>query len=331
MATPHLHTSVKFPSPDYQFDLNSTFCCMGSCFSDHLTDFLVRTKFDVSDNPAGITYNPWSISYTLSKVLDDYTYKMNDLIAADELFHSLDHHGSFSNPDPQKVITNIHTRQHTFRSMLLKADGMILTLGTAHVFKRNSSGLVVNNCHKLPTSEFSRVRLEVDEIVETLSAVFEILLKTNPHVKIIMSVSPVRHIRDGLIENQRSKATLILAIAKLQKLHPQVTYFPAYELVIDELRDYRFYQEDLIHPTDVAVKFVLQRFVETFFNPVSQEYIRTIQGLNRSLNHRPLHPNRPSHQHFLEKTLQLIEALQQQYPTKNFNPERTIIIDQFNT
>ena len=325
-----LQTRVKISPPSFALGVDSSFCCMGSCFADHLTNFLERSKFDVSHNPAGITYNPVSLAHTLFSILANHTYQVSDLIESDFLFHSMDHHGSFSGSDPKQVINRIHDQQQSFKQMLFRADALIMTLGTAHVFRRKSDGRIVNNCHKLPNHKFIRQRIAVSQVVEPLSKIFEEIWMINPKIQIVLSVSPVRHIRDGLIENQRSKATLILAAAQLSETYDQVTYFPAFEIMTDDLRDYRFYKEDLIHPSDLAVKHIIDRFVSTFFHEDGQQYIKRIASLNQSLNHRPLHPKRKSHQEFLSHLVKDIEHLQEQYPNKDFRQEHANINQQLN-
>ena len=328
MAEIRLQTRVKISPPNFSFGANSSFCCMGSCFADHLAEFLGRSKFDLSHNPAGITYNPISLAYTLSNVLANHSYHESDLIKSDHLYHSMDHHGRFSDPESTVVLDRIHDEQQSFKQGLLRANGFIMTLGTAHVFHMNPDGRIVNNCHKLPNHRFTRRRIEISQVVKHLSEVFEKIWIENSRLQIILSVSPVRHIRDGLIENQRSKAALILAASQLCETYDQVTYFPAFEIMMDDLRDYRFYEEDLIHPSSLAVRHIIEQFVTTYFNTDGRQYIKKISSLLQSLNHRPLHPNRLSHQQFLSSLLQDLEELKAQYPSKDFRQERAKLIEQ---
>ena len=200
---------------------------------------------------------------------------------------------------------------------------MILTLGTAHVFEYKKTGKIVANCHKIPGSEFERRRLSIDEISEALNGILELTHKLNPEIKVILTVSPVRHIRDGLIENQKSKATLLLAIDGVQKANPEsVFYFPAYEIVLDDLRDYRFFKEDLIHPNDTAIDYVWQYFERAFFSKKTIEIIRKVEKINRAAAHRPLNPSSKSHREFLKKQLLNIEELKKEYPFLELRGER---------
>jgi GSCFA family len=191
---------------------------------------------------------------------------------------------------------------------------MVLTLGTANVFIEKKSNQVVNNCHKIPPPYFDKKRLSVEEVVLNLKSTFEKIFIQNIDCQIVITVSPIRHLRDGLIENNRSKAVLLLACAELSDLFPNVHYFPAYELVIDDLRDYRFYAPDMMHPTDQAIDYIWQHFTDTFFNEKTKMIVEEVQKINLMKQHRPLHPNTEGYQQFVNNLQQKVDNLKKKYP-----------------
>lgn len=327
MNSNQLQTKVMIPDPGFTLDIKTAFCSIGSCFADHFSNFLISSKFNINHNPYGITYNPESISKSILRALDNYAYSHADLIHNDELFHSMNHHGMFSSANPEHLIEEIQKYQDLFRANLITTDVLIITLGTASVFKMKPNLKIVNNCHKLPSEQFLRERMTLQEIITCLSEAFLKSWEFNPALQIILSVSPVRHVRDGLVENQRSKAALLLATDELTTKFSKVTYFPAYEICLDELRDYRFFQEDMVHPTSQAVNYIIESFVSSYFDQETVSYLKEIKSLKKSIGHRPLHPNRPSHQQFLKNILTKIQHLELRYIIKDFSEEKLDIIN----
>ena len=206
---------------------------------------------------------------------------------------------------------------------------MLITLGTAHVFIHKKTDKIVANCHKLPGGDFERRRLSVKTIVEKLSASFEKLKNQNPALEIITTVSPVRHIRDGLVENQKSKAALILALDELCQAFSYVHYFPAYEIQMDDLRDYRFFKEDMIHPNQVAVDYIWSYFSKAFFIPETNKLNTAIEKIAAAAKHKPFHPDSAEHQTFLRKQLAVIEKLEKSHSFLDFTEERKYFSSQF--
>ncbi len=326
MNSIQLQTKVKIPNPGFKLGINTTFCSLGSCFADHLYNFFFNTKFQINHNPYGITYNPVSISKTVLNSLNNYEYSHGDLIHHEDLYHSMDHHGKFSGPNSEHLIGEIQHNQDQFQANLRIADVLIITLGTANVFKMKPKYEIVNNCHKLPADKFLRERLTIQQITTNLTRAFQKVWDLNPSLQIVLSISPVRHIRDGLVENQKSKATLLLAVDELLSAFSKVSYFPAYEICLDELRDYRFYQEDMVHPTKQTVNYIIESFILSHFEMEAIAFLKEIGSLKKSIEHRPLHPNRTSHQQFLQKILDKIQHLEDQYPSKDFDEEKQEII-----
>lgn len=296
--------------------------CLGSCFAEHIGARLAACKFPTLLNPFGIVYNPVSISQSLERLLEDKPFSEKDLFEHQGIWHSYAHHSRFSDPNRSLALEKMNASFIEARPFLLNADRLILTFGTAHVYIEKTTNKVVANCHKVPQQAFLRRRLSVDEVVTSLKEVLPALKKANPALEIIATVSPVRHLRDGLIENQRSKGTLMLGLDALCQSFPFVHYFPAYELVMDDLRDYRFYDRDLAHPNDLAVDYVWKYFENTFFKEDTLALCNLIQRIHTSAMHRPFHPTSAAHQNFLKKELDRLSQIEVSYPMLDFQSER---------
>ena len=295
---------------------------MGSCFAETMGMQLVESKFKVDVNPFGILYNPSSISAALGEMLKGKVYQENDLFAYKDLWHSPMHHGSFSAFTPEETLRTINARLHHAHQRLSELNWLMVTLGTAYVYKQKESGRVVANCHQLPESHFLRYRLSVEEIVEDYTALITEMAARNPELKWLFTVSPIRHIRDGMHANQLSKSTLLLAIDRLRQLFPRkVFYFPSYEIILDELRDYRFYADDMVHPSPLAIRYLWERFSETFFSAETKQVIMAVQDIRRDLAHKPFHPESEAYQRFLGQIVLKIERLIGKYPYLDFQKE----------
>ncbi|GJM35770.1 MAG: hypothetical protein DHS20C18_47710 [Saprospiraceae bacterium] len=297
---------------------------MGSCFAEHIGGRLLRYKFPTLLNSHGILFNAISIAQALQDLLSEKQYVEADLFQHGEQWHSYAHHGHFSHPDLAEALAQINGRLNEARNFLEKTDILVLTLGTANAFSLRTSGAIVANCHKVPGTAFDRVRLLVSDIVKTLGDAIQALQNRRPELKVLLTVSPVRHIRDGLVENQRSKATLLLAAEALQQSFDFVYYFPSYEMVMDDLRDYRFYDQDMIHPSPMAIDYIWEQFRMAFFSEETQQLLQRIDRILSASRHRPFQPESAAHQTFQKKQLSEIAALQTKWPTLDFNKEITI-------
>lgn len=297
--------------------------CTGSCFAENIGERLSRLKFPVLVNPFGIVYNPVSISQVLEKLITVELFHAEDLFENLGLWHSFSHHGYFSHPDKRTALKNINLSLQESRAFLEKTNRIIVTLGTANVFVLKKTGEIAANCHKVPGNEFERKRLSIKEVVNALGHTFEKLREESP-LQIILTVSPVRHLRDGLTENQRSKATLLLAVEELCRCLPFVHYFPAYEIVLDDLRDYRFYEEDMTHPNQTAIDYIWKYFEAAFFDEKTNQLCRQIAQLVTASKHRPIHPESTEHQAFLKKQLNEIRKLEEAFPALDFSREREV-------
>ena len=295
---------------------------LGSCFAENMGRQLAENKFRVDVNPFGILYNPFSVSTALVEILKGKVYQEEDLFAYKECWHSPMHHGSFSAFTPEETLHAINSRLHHAYKKLPELNWLMVTMGTAYVYKQKESGQVVANCHQLPESHFLRYRLSVEEIVEDYTALITEMSALNPELKWLFTVSPIRHIRDGMHANQLSKSTLLLAIDRLQQRFPErVFYFPSYEIILDELRDYRFYADDMLHPSPLAIRYLWERFSETFFSSETKQVIVAVQDIRRDLAHKPFHPESEAYQRFLGQIVLKIERLIGKYPYLDFQKE----------
>jgi hypothetical protein len=320
------HFRSILPPITYPFQLSYAdhFLGVGSCFVEEMGQRLRDLKFSIQFNPQGIVFNPASVALSLERMLVPKKYQAEELFQHQGLWHSFDHHGRFSFSSPEDTLHHIHQAQTAGQIQLQKASVLMLTLGSANVWQHLAQERIVSNCHKLPGSMFQRKRMSVVEIVDTLSKSLQAILALRPAIKIILTVSPVRYLREGLLENTRSKATLLLAVEQLCQQFEQAHYFPAYELLMDDLRDYRFYAEDLAHPSSLATHYIWDYFKQSFFAPEVLNQLQDLEKLKQAALHRPLHPESASHQQFITQQLELIQRLEHKYPEMDFSVEKNI-------
>jgi len=306
-------TKVAIPPTKLNITYEDRIMTLGSCFADNMGRKMQEVYFETDINPFGVLYNPISICNSIELLIENNEFTASDIFQQKELWQSFSHSSLFSATTAERCLENINERFRSAASFLTQTDFLIITFGTAWVFEEKRSGSVVSNCHKLPASHFVRRRLSVDEIVLDYSALILKLKTLFPKLKIIFSVSPIRHWKDGAHENNISKSTLLLAIAALQQQFDSVDYFPAYEIQLDELRDYRFYASDMLHPSDVAVDYIWQRFSETYFDEVTMGLKKELEQVVADLNHRPLFPDTEEYQKFQKNTEKKITALKKNY------------------
>lgn len=287
---PTLYTQVEVPRLPFTLDFVSGIVSLGSCFADEIGDRLREGDFRIEQNPFGTLYNPASIAAALHRIIDDREIDASDLVQHEELWHSWHHHGSFSRPTQEECLATCNNRIHQAHAALKEASLLMVTFGTAWVFEHK--GMVVANCHKLPPQEFVRRRMTVEEIVALWSPLLQKLSTFNPQLTTLFTVSPIRHMADGAHGNQLSKATLLLAVDELLSSltsHLSPCYFPAYEIVLDELRDYRFYGPDMTHPTPLAVDVVWERFQSATMTPAVRDQAHLNCKQHKREKHIPLH------------------------------------------
>jgi len=319
---------TAFNLPDYplKIDYQHSIFSIGSCFASHIAAHLHQLKFQITENPFGILFNPISIANSLNLLLHEYEFSENDLCFHQGLWHSYHHHSAFSGTDKNQVLNHINDTCKLAHQALKESDRILITLGTAFVHHHKDWGGVVANCHKIPAHHFEKSKLNVQDVIAAFAPVLQDLKKLKPNLEILLSVSPVRHTKEGIIENQRSKATLILAAETLCQL-PFVHYFPAYEVMMDDLRDYRFYANDLIHPSDLAIQYIWEKFTTALFTPSTWQQTTEIKKLLQAVAHRPIHPHSEAYQQFLTQQLTAIDTLCQQYPNLDFGSERRILLE----
>ena len=288
---------------------------LGSCFAENISERLAKAKFSVTTNHFGVLFNPLSIANAIERLDATRAFAVCDIEAGRENFFSFDAHSSLDGKSQTEAFANLNRAVAQGSKALHEADWVILTFGTAWIYEKG--GRVVANCHKQPASQFSRRRLSVAEIIERYDALFEGVLRDK---KVLFTVSPVRHIGDGLQENSVSKATLRLAVEELVAKHENAHYFPSYEILIDDLRDYRYYGEDLAHPSKVAVDYVWERFCEVILSPKAQELLPRIAQIVSAAEHRPFNPEGEEHKAFCRKMLAKAETMHE----IDFSLERSI-------
>lgn len=322
-------TYLEILASDAKIDHTTVTMLFGSCFSTHIGSKLHQHKFQVDINPFGILYNPFSISVAIQRLLQQRHFTEDDLVYHEGMYHSFMHHGQFSSPSKHESLDEINNRFSNAITNLQNADFLLITFGTAYVFWRMESGEVAANCHKIPDSHFHRARLSVNNIVEEWHELIQHLIESRPSLKILFTVSPVRHWKDGARDNQVSKSTLHLAIEELkQRFEEHVLYFPAYELMMDELRDYRFYAEDMLHPTSFAVDYIWERFSNTYFTKTTRDINQSWSKIRKSLEHRPIHPGDQAHQQFLQDTKKKLQVFASNHPHIPCNTELEWLVSQ---
>jgi hypothetical protein len=302
---------------------NDKIMMLGSCFSDNIGARLSDLGFDVCVNPFGTLYNPASIASSIERLVSGEHFTKEDCIeigAGNHRICSFSHHTSFSGNDEDEFLAKANSALDIASGHFRECSKVIITLGTSWCYRHIGSGSIVSNCLKHPASEFQRERLCVQEISALLKQITE--TECGRKKEFIFTVSPIRHWRDGAHDNQISKSSLLLSIEEIQDQWSDIHYFPAYEIMMDELRDYRFYAEDMIHPNTLAINYIWEKFCEFSFDNGVKTDISEIEKVARSVAHKPLNPESPSHKKFKANTLQQIEELQKKFPAINFQRER---------
>jgi hypothetical protein len=278
-------------------------------------------------NPFGVVYNPLSIKLVLERVIQATPFKESDLSFRNGLWYSYLHHCNYSSPDKQKCLDSINSDLLEALEFVNGMKYLLVTFGTSYVYFLRENDQPVANCHKIPAKEFENRLLTVDEILQSWSSLITNLLARTPDLKIIFTISPVRHWKDGAVGNQLSKSILNVAVHELLNLYPkQSFYFPSYEIMMDDLRDYRFYADDMLHPSKFAVEYIWEKFKGAFIDSKSARLIGEIEKILTAVNHRPFNPNTPEHRAFVTSILESIKRIRKDYPTLNFSKEETSLL-----
>jgi len=308
-------TPVIITKPEQAYGYHTSFFFSGSCFAMAIEEKMRKSGFQVSSNPSGIVYNPISLFDSLTRVIEQKPYTLEELVFHNSLYHSMMHHGSMSGADANKMLEEINLSQYMAFQHLQKTNLLVLTLGTAYVFRYIPTNKIVVNCHKIPAANFLRYRLQIPEIILAWQSFNKALTIINPNIKILLTVSPVRHLKDGANGNQLSKSVLLLAVDEIISENPHTKYFPSYEIFMDELRDYRFYAPDMVHPSEQAVEYIWELFQNSHFDNESLAGIAEIGKINRLLAHRTLHPETDQNPEKYQNALKRLNELQRNYPT----------------
>jgi hypothetical protein len=294
-------------------DLNSRFFFMGSCFSENMAARLEMSGMNCYSNPFGILYNPYSIAAAVERIASEYRYSAHDFTYHAGEFHSMQHHGSFKHKDAESLSLKINTAIEQAHEFLTTADIAIITPGTAKIWQMREPSMIVGNCHKIPNHEFNARILTDTEIQKAIIDTIYNLRLINPGITIMYTISPVKHLREGIQENLVSKSRLISALASVRAEHPEILYFPAYEIVTEELRDHRYYAEDLAHPSEWTIQYIFQRFCESHMPPRTLEYITEAWNWLRMKRHRPGAEN---NEMWGKQCSDALEQLQKRFPEK---------------
>lgn len=320
----NFRTVIPFQAERNQIDYNSQLFLVGSCFSEHIGNKLNYYKFNILENPFGILFHPKAIEKLILNAVNEEVYTEKDSFQLNNQWHCFDAHSRMSDASEEKLLQNLNNAIQLTNHQIRKSTHCIITLGTAWVYRHIETDKLVGNCHKVPQKKFLKELSSVDQIRESLEAIIELIKSVNPTINIVFTISPVRHLKDGFVENQRSKAHLITAVQELVNPSPlirskgKVFYFPSYELMIDELRDYRYYEEDMIHPSKVAIDYIWEKFKEVWISKDSISIMETVESIQKGLNHRPFNPESDQHQKFLKNLQDKILYLQTAYPFIKF-------------
>jgi hypothetical protein len=294
---------------------------MGSCFTEHIGKRLVDLKFNVHTNPFGIVFNPESIQLALARLLENRTFRECDLMEHLDSWLSLETHTSLNKTSKQELLDTLNALVEAWHQHLKEADWLILTFGSAYYYEYNASQRIVANCHKLPAKRFTKKLADPSAIVDSYRTLLEKLQTFNPGLKIVFTVSPVKHLRDGVVENNLSKSVLTVATHGIVHATDRCSYFPAYELVNDDLRDYRFYESDMAHPSQEAIDYVWQKFSGKYIEQEARPLLDRIASLNAAFRHRPLHGTTQAFRDFKAAQLQKCLELKNEFPYLDLTKE----------
>ena len=312
-------TTIPISKSSNPIDYDSRIISLGSCFAQNIGEKFSYFKFQNTVNPFGIIFNPVSIENLISRVVNNQKFTENDIFFHNDLWHCFELHSELSHSDKTIFLDRLNQILSDFHLQIFKSTHFQITYGTSWVYRNKSSNSVVANCHKLPQSQFEKEILSVATIEKSIQNTIDLIQKVNPNCYFIFTVSPVRHIKDGFVENQRSKAHLISALHNFVSLSlSKCNYFPSYEIMMDELRDYRFYAEDMLHPSQMAIDYIWKRFSENYISEENFATMEEVCSIQKGLAHRPFNPNTASHQKFLNTLNNKIFKLQEQFPRINF-------------
>jgi hypothetical protein len=311
-------TKIPIQKSNFPIDYNSKVISIGSCFAENMGEKFDYFKFQNCVNPFGIIFNPISIQKLIHRAINKIDFTERDVFFHNERWHCFEVHSDLSASSSELLLANLNKVLHSFRGQFQEASHLILTFGTSWVYRHKISGAIVANCHKVPQNQFDKEILSVETIEKSIQDTIDLVKKINPNCNFIFTISPVRHLKDGFFENQRSKAHLITALHSSIFHLPSSIYFPSYEIVMDELRDYRFYAEDMLHLSKTAIDYIWMKFFENYVDEKEFVTMQQVCDIQKALHHKPFNPNSENHQKFLKNLNQKITTLVSKYPQIQF-------------
>jgi hypothetical protein len=322
----NFRTEVELPKTPSQLSYRKNAMMVGSCFTENIGNYLHSHYFPVQTNPCGILYNPASLANCLSFLVKGKQFDYSDLFFANGLWNSFYFHSRFSNPDKNKALEAMNGSLSNASQNLKISSHLFVTFGTSWIFREKDQNSIVGNCHKLPANKFVREKLSVEEMTGIWIPLLNDLFAIQPNLSVVLTISPIRHLKDGSFENQLSKSTLFLLVDRLLTHFgaEKITYFPSYELVMDELRDYRFYATDMLHLSETATEFIQEKFNEVFFDKESKEISFKIGKIVKTLAHKPFQGESSSYQELLLKMEKEVKKITSDHPGIELND---LIID----
>lgn len=315
-----LQTPVPVERQEPALNYHSEVVLLGSCFVEHIGEKLEYFNFPSLANPFGVIFNPYSIANLIDRAVNRRFFTEEDSFFSNGRWHCFEVHSQGSHANREVFVNGLNRGLQSLRDKLEKATHLVVTLGTAWVYRHRELGRIVANCHKQPQKIFEKELLGVKEIILQFERIDHLVKSINPACTVIVTVSPVRHIKDGLVENQRSKAHLITAVHYSLESTLDWRYFPSYEILMDELRDYRFYANDMLHPSSLAVEVVWKRFAEAWLEDSTAPVMKRVDRIRKALRHKPFDPEGDAHRELLKKTGEEIDVLKREYPHMRFPP-----------
>lgn len=311
-------TQIPIPKSDFPINYSSKLLLLGSCFAENMAEKFEYFKFQISTNPFGIIFNPVSLEKLLVRSIHKKYFTEEDIFFYNDLWHCYEVHSELSHPNKEAYLAKLNEIINSTNKHISTLSHCLITLGTSWVYRHIETNEIVANCHKVPQKQFVKELLSIAQIEESLRNIISEILVINPNCKFIFTVSPVRHIKDGFVENNVSKAHLISALNSFNSKLPASNYFPSYEIMIDELRDYRFYAEDMLHPNQTAIDYIWIKFFENYVDEKEFDVMQQVCDIQKAMRHRPFNPNSESHLKFLENLNQKKEILVKKYPHIHF-------------
>lgn len=309
----NFRTQIPLQKERNQIDYNSNISLVGSCFSENISKKLKYYKFKSFSNPFGILFNSIAIEKLITNAINEKQYSENDIFKLNERWHCFDAHSDISSSDKNKLLYNLNGQIKATNKHLTEASHIIITLGTSWVYRFIETDTIVGNCHKVPQKKFLKELLSVEEISASLDNIVTLIKSVNATVNIIFTVSPVRHLKDGFVENSQSKAHLLSAIHQIVNPKNQVFYFPSYEIMLDDLRDYRFYNSDMIHPNQTAINYIWELFKQVWISDNTSSIMKEVETIQKGLAHKAFNPESKQHQQFLTDLEKKITSLKNNY------------------